>query len=332
MKQIDSSERSIKSDPGLPGLKVDSSFEHDLSPETILSRRFLDKLSLERRLSLHTVKNYRNSLAHFFRWLRKTGIWSGDLGEIDETLVRDYIIESQHQLSRRTIHNRISALRSFFRFLLQEKSVRSNPFLGAILPKVRKSLPKFLTESQISHLLSGPMLLLNEKSATPFQAWRDRLALELLYGGGLRVSELVQLNNGMIDEETGVARIFGKGNKERLCPLGRVAMACLRTFREQYVPDRGFDSPVLVHSNGKRIGVRFVQKMVKKYLSLAELPMDMSPHKIRHSYATHLLSSGADLRSVQELLGHASLSTTQIYTHVGVARLKEAHRKAHPRS
>ena len=145
------------------------------------------------------------------------------------------------------------------------------------------------------------------------------------------MSELVSLNYGMIDDDTGVARILGKGNKERLCPLGKVAHACLRRFRAEFAPQSRFDSPVLVNDKGRRMTVRQVQKLVKRYLAIAGLPMDMSPHKIRHSYATHLINNGADLRIVQDLLGHASLSTTQIYTHVGIARLKQVHQKAHPR-
>ena len=175
------------------------------------------------------------------------------------------------------------------------------------------------------------MQLLENKSLLPFQAWRDRLILEILYGGGLRISELVGLNYGMIDFSSGVARILGKGQKERLCPLGKVAINCLNQFRAEFASQTSYDDPVVVNDQLKRISARFVQLMIKKYLKLADLPLDMSPHKIRHSYATHLLNNGADLRLVQELLGHASLSTTQIYTHVDLARLKAAHRIAHPR-
>lgn len=146
------------------------------------------------------------------------------------------------------------------------------------------------------------------------------------------MSELVSLNYGMIDSDSGVARIWGKGNKERLCPLGKVAHACLTRFRAKFDPQSAYDSPVLVSDSGKRMTVRHVQKLVKRYLVIAGLPMDMSPHKIRHSYATHLINNGADLRIVQDLLGHASLSTTQIYTHIGIARLKQVHHGAHPRA
>jgi integrase/recombinase XerC len=163
-------------------------------------------------------------------------------------------------------------------------------------------------------------------------AWRDRLAMELLYGGGLRVSELVGLTFGDVDGETGVARVLGKGNKERLCPLGRVAIAVVRKVRDEFARDKTATGPLLTKANGTRMEIRAVQLMLKRYLSLAGLPLDLTPHKLRHSYATHLLNAGADLRLVQELLGHSQLATTQVYTHVSVARLKEIYAKAHPRA
>ena len=156
--------------------------------------------------------------------------------------------------------------------------------------------------------------------------------MELLYGGGLRVSELVALDYGAIDRDSGVARVLGKGRKERLCPLGRVAVAVLEKFRREHATDTGPEAPVLVNSRHGRLGVGEVQKLLKRYLALAGLPLALTPHKLRHSYATHLLNAGADLRLVQELLGHKQLATTQIYTHVSVARLQEIYAKAHPRA
>lgn len=181
-------------------------------------------------------------------------------------------------------------------------------------------------------LLLGPQRLLQNEASDAFTAWRDRLVMELLYGGGLRVSELVGLNYGAINFENGTVRVLGKGHKERLCPLGEIAVSVLSRWQKDYAQDTGRESPVLVDRQHRRINVRFVQKMLKDYLALADLPLDITPHKIRHSYATHLLNAGADLRLVQELLGHANLATTQIYTHVSVARLKEVYRQAHPRA
>jgi integrase/recombinase XerC len=174
--------------------------------------------------------------------------------------------------------------------------------------------------------------LLENESVDAFTAWRDRLAMELLYGGGLRVSELVALNYGNIDLKSGVARVFGKGKKERLCPLGVVAVAVLKKFKNEFARDTSLGAPVLVNARHERMPVRQVQLLLKRYLALADLPRDLTPHKIRHSYATHLLNAGADLRLVQELLGHVSLNTTQVYTHVSIARLREVYDKAHPRA
>ena len=230
------------------------------------------------------------------------------------------------------IHNHFSALKTYSRYLQTKKLIVKNPFTGISLPKLAKPLPKFLTEKQMSLLLAGPMRLLENESIEPFLAWRDRLVLELLYGAGLRVSELANLNYGAIDFQRGVARILGKGQKERLCPLGKIAMLVVQKFRQEFAVASGYDDPVVLGNKKHRIRVRQVQLLVKKYLALADLPLDLTPHKIRHSFATHLLNNGADLRLVQDLLGHSSLSTTQVYTHVTLGRLKDAHAKAHPRA
>ncbi|MGE9296062.1 MAG: tyrosine recombinase XerC [Puniceicoccales bacterium] len=301
-------------------------------PELDAIHGFLRALESERRMSAYTVRNYGHALRKFAAWLRGTGRWSGDWAAVGTVQARGYLIEAQRDLSRRTVHNHFSALRTFFHWMREQGKLASNPLAGLTMPKLPKSLPKFLTESQMKALLGGPMRLLDNESVEPRVAWRDRLVLELLYGAGFRVSELVALNYGSIDEQTGVARVLGKGRKERLCPIGKVALACLQHYRRTYATTTDRDAPVLVNDRGARMAVRQVQLLLKKYLALADLPLDLSPHKIRHSYATHLLNHGADLRIVQELLGHASLSTTQIYTHVGVARLQEAHRRAHPRA
>ena len=201
-----------------------------------------------------------------------------------------------------------------------------------MLPKLPKSLPNFMTEKQIKTLLDGPMKRLAGEEIEAFDAWRDRLVLELLYGAGFRVSELVSLTYGEVSFEEGVARIVGKGGKSRICPLGKVAMAVLRKWKETFAPRSGFEDRVVVNKQGKSWSARQVQLMLKRYLAHAGLPMDLTPHKIRHSYATHLLDNGADLRLVQELLGHSRLSTTQIYTHVNLGRLKAVFDQAHPRA
>ncbi len=295
-------------------------------------RPFLDHLAKERRYSACTVRNYRQAFADFFEWLRREQRGEGGFDALTARDIRDFIIEAQRRFDRRTLHNHVSGLRAFYRYWMRLGRLARNPFTGVPLPKLEKKLPKFLTEMQAAVLLNGPAKLLQNEAQDAFTAWRDRLVLELLYGGGLRVSELVALDHSNVDLSAGSARVLGKGRKERVCPIGRVAVAVLKKFRAEFARDAGPGDPVVVTARRRRMTAREVQLIMKKYLALAGLPMDLSPHKLRHSYATHLLDSGADLRAVQELLGHASLATTQVYTHTSVARLKEIHSKAHPRA
>jgi integrase/recombinase XerC len=293
---------------------------------------FLDHLAKERRYSAYTVRNYRQAVEDYARWLQQGGRGAGDFGGLTTREVRDFVIEAQRRFGRRTLHNHVSGLRTFYRYWMREGKLTRNPFTGVPLPKMEKALPKFLTEAQMLRLLAGPEKLLASESVSPFTALRDRLVLEILYGGGLRVSEAVSLSYGDVDFGTGSARVLGKGRKERICPLGDAAMTALKAFRDNHAKNTARVDPVLINERHRRTTAGEVQKLVKRYLALADLPMDITPHKLRHSYATHLLNAGADLRSVQELLGHASLTTTQIYTHTSVARLKEIHAKAHPRA
>ena len=304
-------------------------------PQAVLAawwEPFARHLALERRCSPHTVRNYRQAFVDFYLWLAAAGRWERGLDALGSRDMRDFVIEAQRRYDRRTLHNHVSGLRTFYNYWRRCGKLRTNPLLGMPLPKLERRLPKFLTEEQMQLLLDGPRRLREEGSADPFTAARDRLALELLYGGGLRVSELVALNHGSFDAGGGVARVRGKGGKERMCPVGRTAAGALAAFRDEFAVKSGPGDPVLVMHNGRRMGVRAVQLMLKRYLALAGLPLEFTPHKLRHAYATHLLNAGADLRLVQELLGHAQLATTQIYTHVSVARLKEIYDHAHPRA
>ena len=293
---------------------------------------FCDHLALERRVSAYTVRNYRAAVECFVRWMQGRGQWHDDFTAVRSLDVRSYLIAEGRRLARRTLHNHVSGLRAFYLYLRKQGLADSNPFTGVTLPKLSKPLPKFLSESQMRALLNAPILLWQEGRIGEFEAFRDALILELLYGGGLRVSELCGLNHGQIDLEQGVARVLGKGQKERLCPLGPVATRCLGLFIDRFNLSAEWNEPVVCQRNGRRMDPRQVQKLLKTHLATAELPLDMTPHKLRHSFATHMLDNGADLRTVQELLGHANLSTTQIYTHVSIARLKEAHKQAHPRA
>lgn len=305
-----------------------SSAEQPVYPEL---ERFRTHLSLERRVSPNTVRNYCHAVSSLVDWLTLNAGWSGDFSAVRPNQARDYVIEERRRLGRRTLHNRVSGLRAFYRYLRQQGGCEACPFSGLSLPKLEKTLPKFLGEEPMRRLLEAPMKLLEDGLISEFEACRDSLVLELLYGGGLRVSELCSLQHGDIDAKQGTARIQGKGDKERVCPLGAVAVRCLREFSTRFDLSSGYMDPVVCQENGNPMKPRQIQLLLKKHLAKAGLPGDMTPHKIRHSYATHLLDNGADMRAVQELLGHANLSTTQIYTHVGVARLKEAHKQAHPR-
>ncbi len=296
---------------------------------------FAAHLVLERRYSAYTLRNYRQAFEDFIAWRRQSlgkEAAGRELDGLTPRVMRDFVIEAQHRFGRRTLHNHASALRAFFKYWQRQGRVEKNPLVGLALPKLEKRLPQFLTEAQMRLLLGGPQRLLENGTESPFVAWRDRLAMELLYGAGLRVSELVALNHGSLEADGTVARVLGKGGKERLCPLGKVAAGVLAKWRREFARETGLEAPVLVDARHRRMSPRAVQLMLKRYLALAGLPTDLTPHKLRHSYATHLLNAGADLRLVQELLGHASLNTTQVYTHVTVARLREIYDKAHPRA
>jgi integrase/recombinase XerC len=307
----------------------------DAALEAALTRwwdPFARTLATERRMSPYTVRNYRTAFVDFARWLTGEGLSPGDLGRLTPRIVRDYVIEAQRRHGRRTLHLQASGLRALWRHWIREGALAANPWTGLRLPRLEKTLPRFLTERQMRELLEAPERRRAAGEIDAFRAWRDRLAMELLYGGGLRVSELVALNHGQIDRATGVARVLGKGRKERVCPLGRMALAVLEAGRDGWIRSEDPGAPVLTDEGGRRLTARDVQRLLKPNLAHAGLPADVSPHKLRHSYATHLLNDGADLRAVQELLGHARLATTQIYTHVSVARLREIHARAHPRA
>jgi integrase/recombinase XerC len=293
---------------------------------------FADFLRKERRYSIYTLRNYRQSLVDLVAWLRGAGKSEAELAALTSRQARDFVIESQRRLDRRTVHSRVSGLRALYRYWQRQGRLRTNPFVALPLPRLERRLPRFLSEEQMQRLLEAPGRLLAEGRIDGFTAQRDLLLLELLYGGGLRVSELVALTFAQVEEGSGVARIVGKGGKERVCPLGEGAMVLLRTWRDG--PRRGAAAMerVLVRPGGAVMTARDVQSLLKGYLAAAGLPADASPHTLRHSYATHLLNAGADLRVVQELLGHSRLATTQIYTHVSGARLREVYDRAHPRA
>ena len=299
------------------------------SPEEI--DKFIRFLSGEKRYSDYTLRNYLHAIRSFITWLddHKKQV---RISEVNQSLARDYIIESQQIRSKRTVRNHISALRSFYQFCQSRNYLNNNPFRNLTLPKLEKKLPVFLSQDELIQLLEAPLKLEISSPHAEMIRVRDRIIMELLYGGGLRVSEVVGLNHGDLDLPKSLVRILGKGRKERVVPIPGRTSSLLISFRENFCLDASSSSPLFTSSKAQRLTSRNVQLRLKKYLAFCQLPQDVTPHKLRHSFATHLLDNGADLRSVQELLGHSSLSTTQVYTHVSVGRLKKAHKLAHPRA
>ena len=294
--------------------------------------KFIDHISLERRLSSHTSRNYYHALTSFFQW---ASIEHGKVvspEEICKNDCRSYIIESQKKYSKTTLRNHISGIRTFYKYCQTRNITNHNPFHNLSLPKPKKNLPKFLTEKQVFDLLDQPNQITQKTKRSKFNAYRDLIIIELLYASGIRVSELIKLNFGDINYSDATIKVVGKGNKQRYCPIGTKTLKSIIRFQETFSVKSVIDSPLITNLNGKRLSIRSVQILLKKYLNAADLPTDITPHKMRHSFATHLLNNGADLRSVQELLGHSSLSTTQVYTHVSASRLKKVHGLSHPRA
>jgi len=285
--------------------------------------RFLRYLSAERNASVHTCRNYALDLGQFFRFLGHRRL--GALTPLD---IRRFVAHlSTQQLARRTIARKLSCVRSFFRFLCREGRLSHNPAAAIPTPRLDKRLPSFLDEQQVTRLLEAP-------TTERWHGLRDRAILETLYSTGMRVSELVGLNREDVDEISGTVIVRGKGKKERLCPIGETALKAIRGYLAKRPPDKKLRVPyaLFVSQKGTRLTVRQVDRGLVRYVRLTQLSPSISPHSLRHSFATHLLDRGADLRSVQELLGHASLSTTQLYTHITPQRLKKVYEQAHPRA
>jgi site-specific recombinase XerD len=243
---------------------------------------------------------------------------------------RKYLFEQMKAgLGRATIRLHFAALRSFFKFLTRRRGWVANPLLEVQLPKPEKKLPVTLTVTQVESMLDLPLKTPKEKQAPAWAPERDAAILEMFYSTGVRISELASMNVADVDIYTETVRVIGKGRKERICPAGGPALAALQRYRAKAGVH---DGPLFRSKVGKRMSTVAIGDIVKKYWRLSGLPVNVTPHKFRHSFATHLLNNGADLRSVQELLGHASLSTTQIYTHVTTDRMKKVYDEAHPRA
>lgn len=295
-------------------------------PKDRLLEAFLHALEFERGVAPRTLVNYRHALELFRAQTPAPPGWRDCAADH----FRQFLFtEMKAGLSRATVRLHFAALRTFYKWLSEHHGLAHNPLREVLLPKAEKHLPLVLTAKQIDELLSAPFRVEKQKSSAPWAAARDAAIMELFYSSGLRLAELVALDVAHIDPYSETVRVFGKGRKERVCPVGEPAMAAIQRYRAEARVQSG---ALFISNRRRRISAENVWSMLKKYLRHTSIPISLSPHKLRHSFATHLLDAGADLRSVQSLLGHASLSTTQIYTHVSVERLKSAYAQAHPRA
>ena len=289
-----------------------------------LTEEFLRYLTNERNASPRTLKAYREALTAF-RTENQTP-WKKCRGDD----FRDYLFAiAKRGQARSYVRLQFSALRTFYQFLSARKGLRGNPVREVQLPKIEKKLPLVLTRHQVEELLAAPKRESKSRSAPTWMPLRDVAIMELFYSSGLRLSELAALDVADVDLYTESVRVFGKGRKERVCPVGLPALEALSRYRAATNVHSG---ALFINKSRTRISTRSIWLILKRYLRFTSIPISISPHKLRHSFATHMLDRGADLRSVQALLGHASLSTTQIYTHVTVERLKKAYTDAHPRA
>ena len=291
---------------------------------------FLVYLEVEKNFSTHTVRAYNSDILSFLLWLDSTPV-----EQTDHTKLKDYLVFIQRfNYSKTTLSRKIAAIRTFYRFLYREKIIETNPANSVHAPKKNKTLPKFLTGKEIEQILN------NIKISTP-AGYRNRTILELLYATGMRISELSNLNFGNLNLEENEITVMGKGSKERIVLISARA----KDFLEKYLktvrymvneegspPEENEDSPVFINKTGYRLQPQSIRAVLNDIVKKIELPKKVTPHVFRHSFATKLLENGADLRVVQELLGHASISNTQIYTHVSTERLKAVYDSTHPRA
>ena len=289
-----------------------------------LAEEFLRYLRIERNASPRTLKAYRQALTAF-RAENKTP-WK----RCTTDDFRDYLFAIMKRGQARSyVRLQFSALRTFYQFLSARKGLRGNPVRQVQLPKTGKKLPLVLTRQQVEELLAAPTQVAKNRAAPAWMPQRDVAIMELFYSSGLRLSELATLDVADVDLYTESVRVLGKGRKERVCPVGLPALEAISRYRTAANVHSG---PLFINKTRRRMSTRSIWLILKRYLRHTSIPISISPHKLRHSFATHMLDRGADLRSVQALLGHASLSTTQIYTHVTVERLKKAYANAHPRA
>jgi len=289
-------------------------------------RSYLEYLEEERNYSPHTIQNYQIDLSQVLDFLKQEHFTSWN--EVDRQVLRSYL-GSQFDLglSKRTVARRIASLRSFFKYLNRKRILQSNPALTLVTPKLERRLPSFLDEQTVTRLMELPDI-------SSVEGKRDKAILELLYSTGMRLSEMVNLNVSRIDFVHAIVKVRGKGRKDRIVPVGRAALDALQSYlHTRSVPAGNMHNmPLFTIHNGKRIYQVAVGRLVRKYITRVSEVEKKSPHVIRHSFATHLLNRGADIKAVKELLGHESLSTTQVYTHVSTDRMKKVYERSHPKA
>jgi site-specific recombinase XerD len=299
-------------------------------------------LRTDRGASAYTQRNYKQAVVEFHSWHQEERHQPPVWASLQRDDFRSYLrFLGRHELGRAAIQLRFSALRTFYRFLVRQGALAASPIRNLALPKLGKKLPKFLTPQQMTDLLAAPLKLLpapgaedSTRGEAAILCRRDVAILETIYSCGLRISELCGLAVEDIDWNERLVRVRGKGKKERLIPIGEPALAAIRNYWNLLPQPPAAAGPVFLGNTkqGTPVYARHLQLRLKKHLAVAGLDQRLTPHKLRHSYATHLLDAGADLRSVQELLGHAHLVTTQVYTHLTTERLKRAYDAAHPRA
>jgi integrase/recombinase XerC len=313
----------------------------EAAPRDSQVEAFLQHLAVDRGASRYTQRNYRQALQEFTVWQWRESRRPVPWAELQRDDFRAYLRSlGRAGLGRAAIHLRFSALRTFYRFLIRRGVVAVSPIKQIALPKPEKRLPRFLTGDQINALLAAPVrefearCAAGKPAAAEVEFLRDAAMLEVLYSCGLRISELCGLRGEDVDWGEQLLRVRGKGNKERLSPVGAPALEALRRYWSHLPQPPGAGMPVFLADPHRPdpVSPRVVQLRLKRYLAAAGLDPGLTPHKLRHSFATHLLDAGADLRSVQELLGHAHLATTQVYTHLTTERLKRVYDQAHPRA
>lgn len=297
------------------------------TPADELLEQFFEFLSVEKNVSPRTLTNYEHALLSFHLWMGdRFTQWRDCLPDHFRAYLFDCM---KRELARTTIRLHFSALRAFYKYLVFRHGLPKSPVAEVQLPKLERQLPVVLTLTQIEQLLTLPTKCSREKQAPVWMAYRDAAILELFYSTGLRLAELAALDVEDLEAHGDSIRVLGKGSKERIVPIGSHALTAIASYQKHAKVNSG---ALFISKLRKRLSTRSIHNLLKKYLTQSEIPFNVTPHKLRHSFATHLLDAGADLRSVQALLGHSSLSTTQIYTHVTRERLREAYDNAHPRA